>query len=278
VSQAPSPYEFHDIIEFLKASFDHKRSADKDFSLRSLSKQIGISVSMLPLILARRRGLSLETLDKIISAFSFADHEAVYLRSLRSLSEATDQNERLAALKRVQRANNYREHAPKEFETFQFLSKWYLPAIRELVGLEDFSPDPLWIQKRLRRRVSIKDIRSGWDFLVKHGFIAQGHDGRWHFPEGKTVECMGGVYKLSLGSFHKSMLNMAAESIEELTRDERDVQGFAIAVDDAGFEKVKDLITEFYAKVVECTSKTSKRKKVVYLGSVLFPLSKEKKT
>jgi uncharacterized protein (TIGR02147 family) len=273
----PSPYQFHDVREYLKEIFKYKKSEISSFSLRGFGLGAGLSSAHLTLIMSGRRSLTADVLEKLLPSLGVADHEAVYIRSLRDLSEATTQKDRLVALKKVQRSLNYREQAPAEFETYQYLSKWYLPAMRELAVADGFKPDPKWIQKRLRRRVALSSIRKGWDFLVKHGFVEKGAGGRWVFPENKMINCMGGVMRLSMGTHHQDMLQMAVESIEELPREQRDIQGFTIAADVATFDKVRELLNETFTKIESLTRNNQNRKQVIYVGSVLFPLTDDGK-
>ena len=97
------------------------------------------------------------------------------------------------------------------------MTSWYNVAIRELAALPNFQFDARWIQGQLRETLPLEQIEKALSFLEKNGFLSRTAP----FISKKPIECMGGVFTLSLGTFHRQMLNQISESIESVPRDER---------------------------------------------------------
>lgn len=60
-----------------------------------------------------------------------------------------------------------------EAGSFEYLSKWYHAAIREMVLLDGFREDPSWIVRKLKGLVTDKEIKESIALLLSLGLVAR---------------------------------------------------------------------------------------------------------
>nr|BFD61125.1 hypothetical protein CKG001_32320 [Bdellovibrio sp. CKG001]BFD64588.1 hypothetical protein BdHM001_32690 [Bdellovibrio sp. HM001] len=275
VVKRPLIQEYHDYLEFLKDWVEYLKDREKGFSLRQVAKEAGMASGYLPMCFARKRKLSRRALAKLKPHLKMTPKEERYLDLLQVIAESEDPKERVQALTGLQKLRDYKESNRHELEVHQYLSKWYFVAIRELVNLPEFSADPVWIQQKLRGRVSQKEVEDALDFLLKFGFVDKDSDGKYKVIQ-KQLDCHEGVFKISLGEFHRQMLDWAKTSIEEVPRAERLLLGHTAALTKGQFEAVQTILRDALASLEKVDAADADPTGEVYhIELAAFPLTKK---
>lgn len=281
----PNVFFFHDYRDFLKHFFEFVKS-ERRLSLRALAKQLNVSVSGLSMILSRKRNLQEDLATQILEVLKLSDSEKTYFFELMKISDSDSFEERSKALQKIQSFKSYRQSNSKELEVFTYLSKWYYVAIREMTALPDFQLDVAWIQQRLQVKVAAHEIQEAIEFLLNNQYIAVDEQGRVQKPE-VQLNCISGVYRLSLGEYYRQMFDLAANAFEQVPREERNFMSHTVAVPEESVPELLELITKFTERIVsrlesKSVSKSdasarakSKKKRVYHFGLQAFPLSKK---
>lgn len=272
----PNIFAYHDYRALLKDWLAYLKASQSSFSIRKLSKQVEIAVGYIPMVLSGSRKLSTSTLIRLAPALGLTNRERNFLEVLVLLGDAETQEERLVALERMKRFPLYRKNNINETEVLQYLTHWYYVAIREMAALPDFRPEPEWIRSRLKVKVELKEIDKALKFLVDHKYLELRPDGSVRPPE-KTIDCLGGIYKIALTQMHREMLALAAKSIENTPSTERAILGHTFAVDEAKYEEAKRILNEAFEKVRDLSRGASSGKTVYHMEIVFFPLTKRSK-
>ncbi|MCM2323377.1 MAG: TIGR02147 family protein [Oligoflexia bacterium] len=270
--ERPDVFRYHDYREFLADWLAYLKKLQPGFSLRLLSRQAGLASGYLPMVLSGKRPLSSKALAKLLGVLDFSRAERSYLESLLSLGTSGTQELRLDALERMKRFRSYRELNPREIEVYEYLTRWYYVAIREMAALPGFQADPLWIQARLKSRVPLKELKTALEFLVSNGYLAVEPDGSARPPE-KILDCLGGVYRVALAQFHQDMLELASASIENTPSAERSLLGHTFALDEKGLARAKEILGEALEKLRALEKEGSGNDAVYHAELALFPLT-----
>lgn len=274
VVKKPNIEKYHDYLEFLKDWIDYLKEQKRGFSLRKVAKEAGIASGYLPMCFKRERKLSATAFEKIKPHLQLSAKEERYLDLLRIIAESEIPKERVQALTDLQKLKDYKATNRSELEVHQYLSRWYYVAIREMVNMPEFDGSPEWIQSRLRGRISQKEIEEALQFLTQYGFI-QRNKGKYAVAT-KQLDCHEGVYKLSLGEFHRQMLDWAKASIEETPRDERLLLGHTAVLNAEQFEKIRNILRSAVADIESVDNKPQDSKTEVYhIELAAFPLTKK---
>lgn len=244
-------------------------------STRQVAIASGVSESYLSMVISGQRRLSLEQLNKIVPALELERSEASYLSWLITVADADSPDEQLAALKKIQRFRRYRNLNPLEIETYRYLQNWYHVAIRELAQLPDFRLDPKWIQRSLRYKVSLTEVKQAVAFLIEFGFLSVDQEGKFIRPE-KSIACKTGVLKPALARFHGEMLQLAAASLTEVPSEERNISAFTGALPADKMVEAQRILEEARAKIVALAGDSEGSADTVYhFGFLAFPLSRK---
>ncbi len=270
----PDIYRYHDYREFLKDWFRYLKENHKGFSLRNLSKKAGISAGYLPMVLAGSRHLSLKALSRLMPELDLKRAERSYLENLVTLGSTDSLSVRTEALEKMKRYRAYQKSNPREIEVYQYLTHWYYVAIREMAVTPGFKADPEWIQQQLRVPVALKEIKDALEFLLKNGYIRISPEGT-AVPPDKDVDCMGGVYRVALGQFHREMFTLAAQSIENTSSEQRTILGHTFAIRPEDFEKAREILNESLDKIRALGHTSQAPDSVYHMEIALFPLTKK---
>lgn len=267
----PEVVDHHDYRIFLKEWFAYLEQSDREFSLRGLARKAKLGVSTLSMILNRQRSLSNNTFARLKDHLQLTPIELTHLQLLRDIEEAPTPELRAELVSRMQRRPEYQRRHPKEFETYRYLSHWYYVVIREMSGLPGFEPTVAWIQPRLREPLTAPEIEEALSFLTKHGFIDQSQSG----APPKNLDCLGGVYKLGLGKFHKEMLAKAAESIDTVPSEDRLILGHTFAIPEHSQTQAKAILLEALQRLEALGQASTGADQVVHVELTLVPFTKK---
>jgi uncharacterized protein (TIGR02147 family) len=270
-NQRPKVVDYHDYREFLKELFAYLESHQDGFSLRQLARDAQVGVSTLSMVLSAQRGLSRAMFEKLRPFLPLSESDLKHFELLRDMAEAPTPEARARVVGKLQSRRDYRARHPQEFETFNYLTSWYHVAVREMAALPDFQWDPQWIQARLRGKVALDDIAEALKFLECHGFISRGQTG----VKQKNLDCMGGVYRIALGAFHKEMLGQVASAIDTVTRDERHILGHTLAIAEKDLARAKTILDEALKKIEALSDSAVKPDTIYHVALGVVPLTKK---
>jgi len=275
-SKRPDIFRYHDHRKFLADLVAHLKLSQPGFSLRSLAQKAGLAVGYVSMVLGGTRTLSNEALEKMARPLGLSAAEKTHLELLRLLGESDSQEVRVSALERIQKFGAYQRTNPKESETYRYLTNWVNVAIREMVSLQDFRADPEWIVERLRNRVSQKEVEESIKFLAENRYIEVLPGKKATLPK-KNLDCIGDVFSVVLGQFHREMFRLAAQSYDNAKQEERDIQGQTIAIAEQDWPELKKILSDTLDKIGELEKRPGAKEAVYHIAFSAFPLTKPKK-
>ncbi|MBC7754383.1 MAG: DUF4423 domain-containing protein [Moraxellaceae bacterium] len=270
----PSIYQFHDPILFLNEWFIYLKKLKTQFTINDLAKKSEISPANLSLILSRKRPLTEKSFQKMINLIHLDSTEKKYLNHLRIIDQSENSELRMEALNQIVKICKNKSLNSNDYKVFEYLTKWYYVAIFEMFNLDQMQLDPNWIQKKLIKKISLLEIEQCIEFLKVHGYVTQNKNGKWQQVEAH-MDCRDGIFKLSLGEFHRQMLNLASYSIDAVKREDRFIMGQTMALSKEDFMKVKEIVESAILQINEVNKNTKKRTEIYQIEIATFPLAFE---
>jgi uncharacterized protein (TIGR02147 family) len=270
----PSIFRYHDYRAFLRDWFSWAK-ADKraELSMRSVAKLSGLAVGLLPMVLAGRRSLSQQTLRRLQPHLGLQSAERKHLELLWEIGESEDPTHRLESLRRLQKSAEYKRENPIDVDAHEYLSRWTNIAIHELAQIDGFSNDPSWIQGRLGFAATLSEVKASLEFLHRAGFLVE-EAGKPSRPKQRELDCTEGVFKISLGAFHRQALDLAARSIDDFSREERDLQGHTFSLRRRDFDKIKHILSEALNEIQKMAASESDAEEVYHVEMAAFPVTR----
>lgn len=263
-----------DYRAYLRAVYLHKKQHQPGFSYRWFSRRAKMkSPNFLKLVIEGKRNLTANSIEQFVGALELGTKEADFFRDLVAFNQASTPEERNRYFSRICKHRKYRSVKKLEHNTFEYLSHWYYPAIRELVGCKEFREDPAWIGRCLEPNISSTQVRHAIEVLLKLGVLKRDASGRLVQAE-PLLSTGPEVRSLAVGNFHRQMMQQAALSIVAVAPNEREISGTTVALSKGGFEMFKRKIQELRRELLELSANETEPTKVVQFNFQAFPLAR----
>jgi len=271
-------YEYLDYRQFLRDAYADLKARQRGFSYRWFARRAGMSSpNFLKLVIDGQRNLTARSGEQFATALGLNTQETSFFRELIAFNQASTAAEKNEHYQRIGAYRRHRAVRRLERSTFEYLSRWYYPAIRELVSCPSFREDPAWIARQLQPRISAAQARKAIDVLLKLGVLERDDSGTLH--QGEPLLSTGPeVQSLAVGNFHRQMMERAAQSIELIEREKREISGVTVALSAKGFEMFKAKIQELRAELLELSAEEREATRVVQFNFQAFPLAEIEET
>ena len=263
-------FEFHDYRDFLSHVLKDLKKNEK-VSMRKISSNIGTTAANLSMVVNGKRKLTFELADKFTSFLKMNKQEENYLKNLIILNDSSDILAKYDAYRKMKRNYAYKEEHANSLESFKYLSNWYNVVIRELVETKGFCWDAKHIQNRLPKKIPLKSVKVAMDFLVKNNFVSI-ENGVAKID--KNLDCIGGVYKLSLSKFHDEMMKITVDSIYEVESENRCILGHTIALSEKEYHQATELLNEALGKIKKLGRDGQDKDEVYHFTLSTVPVSR----
>ena len=269
----PDIFNYLDYREYLRDYYDTAKHAVPAFSYRYFSRRAGFSSpNYLKLVMDGTRGLTDDSTRKMIKGLALDEDEARFFANLVAFDQADGAEQKNAAFEQVSASQRFRQARRIDHSMFEYLSKWYLPAIREMAARDDFREDPVWIADQLFPPITKSQASQALDLLFELGLLIR-EDGR--VSRGEPTWTTGHeVRSLAIGNYHRQMLEQAAASIEAVPRELRDLSALTVVIDRETVTELKERVHAFRESLIERCESAEGRELVYQIGVQLFPLSR----
>ncbi|MGE0171392.1 MAG: TIGR02147 family protein [Oligoflexales bacterium] len=271
-----SPTSFIDYKAFLQSIYTHLKNQNEKYSFKAFAVDMGFSEStIMHQIVQGYRPLTLKTAKKIADALDLSGTDKKYFEALVEFSNAKtvgDKEElftKMIDLKSNVLASEY------DKACLEYFSEWFHPVVRELVGWKDFQYDPMWIADTIQPRIRPQQAKKSLELLEQLNLIAfdKAKD-RW-VQTSQRISTGSQVRGIAFMRYHQMMIDLAKTSLDRFASKERNVTALTVSVDEAAYQKIKLIVEETNAKVMQIADECGNVDNVYQLNIQLFPFSKK---
>lgn len=270
-------FGYTDYRKFLKDFYEARKNGPRGYSFRAFSKAAGFSSpNLLKLVIDGERNISREAGEKFCKALGLSGPAAEYFLTLVEFNQSRSDALKQTHFDQLKKLTPYKNRRDLGEDTFQYLSHWIYPVVREMVQLKEFRDDPYWIARNLVMDATVQDISSAIRFLLKAGFIRKAADGGYETSD-NMVSSPDEVANLAVRNFHRQMLDQAKSSLEKLAVDEREFNALTLTLPESGLKELKAKIKQFVREVHEWAVQEAESKSsdaIVQLNLQMYPHSK----
>lgn len=249
----PSVFDYRDYRTFLGDWLAFKKRVQPTYSRAIFAKKSGLaSHTLLGMVIRGERNLTHKTVRAFARALELTGNQVQFFEALVLFNQAdnpVDQTYYLGLLTQAAPAGEGKESLRRLNDYSEYLSHWSHHVIRELVVMPQFRPDPVWISKKLQRRVTPQQAETAWQRLVNLGFVAE-KDGRWVMTSSKLITEPHRP-SLLVQEFHETYLQHAAESIRKQPMNEREFGWVTFALPANEVEVIKEKVRAFWKELLE---------------------------
>lgn len=268
----PDVFDFLDYRAYLR-EFYRRRKENTAFSYRAFSMRAKLgSPNYLKLVMDGERNLTTAMAKRFAQACGLSGQGASFFVELVSFGQAETMDERNESYTRLKRFVQYREANQLQMAQDEYHSKWYLPAIRELVLADDFREDPEWIAARLTPRIKPAEARQALQILLQLEMLVPDADGR--LRQGTPHVTTGAeTASLHMVNYHRTMMRLASEALERVDHAQRDISSVTLCLGPDGLDTIKRAVVRFRRELLKLSELETHPAQVVQVNFQLFPLS-----
>lgn len=269
----PDVFGYLDFRAYLRDWFDAKKLNNPRFSHRLFARKAGQRLpSAMLQVMEGRRNLTPASADGVVVALGLDAEESEFFQALVRMVCADDLALRDRAMEQVRATRRFREARRLDSSAIEYLSRWYLPAIRELAACDAFRPDPEWIAGALTPPIRIDQAQDALDLLFELGLLRKEADGRVR-PAEASVVTPHEIAGLAVRQYHLGMIDRARDALAYPASD-RHLCGVTVAIPDAMIPRLKKELDAFQERILElCDGASGDRSVVVQCNLQLVPLS-----
>ena len=271
----PRPDDYSDYRAYLRAMTTYLKDTRPHFSYRYFSRIAGFSSpNFLKLVAEGQRNLTPASIPKFAKGLGLDERERESFETLVLLTHAPNDFERNRYYQRL-RKNHRGDSEARRMEAAQFdvYSSWWVLPVRELLLHPDFQPDPRWIASRLRPRIKPQEAKLALELLERIGLIARDEEGRLR-PSDTNISTGPRVRSLAVRNFHRAMMTLAAEALETVPIDARDITGLTLSLTPAQYQDVRARVEKFRREILDLVGTPQDGADIYQLSFQLFPLTR----
>ncbi|MBN1654436.1 MAG: TIGR02147 family protein [Deltaproteobacteria bacterium] len=268
-------FEYRNYRAFLR-DFYQREKANKTLSLRSFSQRAGLrSPNYLKLVMDGDRNLSPQVASRFAKACNLHADAVDYFCDLVAFNQARSALERARYYDRLRKYNRYRKVYRLDDAHARYHSRWYIPAIRELVVRKDFQQDPKWIARTMMPNISPKEAVEAIKILSELGLLVRDKKGRLRQNE-PSVSTAEGPLGYHIVTYHHAMLERAADALERVPREDRDIASVTLCLSQKKMQQLKAHLERFRFEIIEMYEPDENPERVVQVNFQMFPLTVKK--
>ena len=274
----PSVYDYVDHVKYMNDMVEFLKKETKVFSYRYFAKKSGFaSQSTLKFFLEGKRCLTSDSIHKVCKGFSLDTTEAKFFESLVKLNQESSNEKKTKHFEEMLKIQKKKKLRLISSDQYEYFSKWYNPAIRELVRCKDFQGDPKWIASRIFPMISVIEARESLRLLERLGLIQKDVTGKY-IQTDRAVTTERELLSMVARNFHREMGHRAVESLDTIPKDRRDFSGITFGLPASLVQKLKDKLNEFREELNSTLGSLEEETDEVYhLNIQLFPLTKKER-
>lgn len=271
-----SIFNYEDPAQFLRDSWDKKKTVNKKFTVRSWANQLGISShGSFYQMVQGKRPLPKKYIQVISSSLSLGAKESLYLETLIDFKGAKTIEHREYYSKRLQEIAPGKRLSFYEIESFNYLKNPLNGAIIELTTLKDFVSDVSWIQKRLTISATIPEIQRSIKLMIELGLLQQDKDEKLKRTNAH-IYTKQDLTNEALQEYHKNVLKLGTEQISKQDVTKREYNASAFGIRKKDLPKIKEEIRTFLNDLISKYEPTNQSADEIYqLGIQFFALTQK---
>lgn len=272
--ERPDIFSFLDYRAYLDQWLAWRKSVNHRVSHRAIARRVGErSPSFLADVIKGRRNLTAVRRDALSGVLDLDDEESHFFTLLVAFDQAGDLDEKQRVWERVAGTKRFRAARRLDGDSYAYLTRWFYPAVRELVRRKDFQEDAEWIAGQLRPRISTDEAQDALDALWNLGMLQRDEDGTISQAEG-SIATPRQVQGMAVHGYHRGMLQRAREGIGTLPPAERHFVGVTVCIPETLVPRLKRELDEFASWILDlCEQEGDDAERVYQVNFNFVPLS-----
>ena len=271
----PRIENYTDYRKFLKDYYALRKKQSRHYTYRNFCDAAGLkSPSLYIEVVKGKRNLTNGTLEAFIRGLKLNKQQARFFTALVNYNQSKDAKAQQTYLEMMRGCKPSIEQAMVMSDQYEYYSKWYHSAIREIACTLDWHEDFSLLAKALEPAIRKTEARASIQLLLKLGFIKKTPDGRYHQVDA-NITSGSEVRSVAVRKLNEDLAGMGKDAIEKYDPKERDISSMIAGVSAKSYPQIKREIQEFKQRVMQIVDEDTVTERVYNINIQLFPLSKQ---
>lgn len=269
-------FEYTDYRLFLKVWLENKKKETKIYSHRFIADKIGLkSGGHISLILTGKANLSGRTIENFAQLIKLDPQESIYFKYMVLFNQAKEYREQKACFDKMLEFKGSKVRII-DTDQYEYFSKWYYSAIREILAVVDFSGDYKALGMQLIPPITSTEVRDAIELLERLDMIQEDDQGVFKSTE-KIISTGPQVQGLYLNEHILNILGLAQDAIQRIPVGEKYNSWISMAIEESSFLKIVEELRQTRKRILKIVEKDKKPTRVFHLNLNLFPFSQKQK-
>ncbi len=264
-------FDYFDYQEYLRDVYAFRKKQDSYFTYRFIASKLNIDHAYVVKVLQGQRHVSLKTAASFSKLLKHNKRQQEYFELLVLFSKAKANSEIKHYFEKLL---TYIEVSPLKIEghKFEFYQKWYYTAIRELIGISGFDGNYQKLASQTVPAISISQAKKSIQLLLKLKLITKNSDGSYSLSS-RFITPSEKVQPLAIREFQKETIKLAAEALDNIPKEERDISTLTLSLSAQGLEKMKASLTNFRQELMRIANQDENVNRAYQINLQLFPIT-----
>lgn len=269
-----SIFTFSDYREYLQAFVSRRKEQARSFSVRGFLQRAGIgSPSFLNQVIGGKRNLTELTISRLCKAMPLSGPEAEYFRALVHFCQSHTSEEKQLHYQRMREVAGAAKVKTVGEASYGYYEKWYIPVLRELLCMHPQPENYAEIARLLSPPVPVSEVKQAARRLVELGFLTRQENGTYRQTD-PLLSTGFAVQSMAIRQFNKQMVELAAESLDQVPVTERNITGVTMALSPESYRQITEEIRSLQDRILALAEKEDQANRVYQMNVMLFPVSK----
>ena len=268
--------DYSDPKQFLQAVYAALKGLDPQYSYQLFSEDLGLGSANAHGIISGKRSLTEKTAERIANALGLLSVQKKYFLALVKEYRAKSRSVRESAFS--SRLELKSRILPTELDRAKlaFFEHWYHAAILEMLRLPECQGRAEWLYDHMMPSVSKQKIDESIELLKSLSYVSIDNESGRLIPTDATISTGNEVLGLALHSYHRQMLGLSVDALDQLPRDKRDISATTMTVSRRLGDQLRDEINALRKKFLQLSAAETQPEEVYQLNIQLFSLVKKK--
>lgn len=253
IKSQPQFDSFKDFFEYNLKEGSLDRNGKKVLTLQELAEKLGYnSASTLSMVAKGQRLPSNSLLEALFQEWKVSSEERERIRLNLEIEKRKKKGKPVFNL--ASRFNDLAPYHKIDLTGFKLIRDWYVMVVKLLVsgrGFKDLDGDHVAISRRLRKKVSPKQVKDALGLLEEAGMLKRDTRSGKLKPVAENTETTHEISSEAIRENHRGMMNRALEALEEQSVAQRQFNSVALQFDSENLPLAKKRILDFVKRFNE---------------------------
>ncbi len=267
-------FEYIDYRKLLKDLYEARKAEKNIFSYRFIAQKVGFSSpGFFTNILRGKRNISSEMIFRFAELFKFNKAQTEYFELLVQFDQAKNHNQKKFYFEKIL-ASKRSKIATVDAQHYEFYSKWYYTAVREVLDVYSFDGNDFKeLAKMVAPPISPAEAKKAVTFLESAGFIHKNESGIYEQTE-PFITTGYEARSVAITNFQLAAADLAKEAVDRFERDQRSISTVTFSLSKQGYETIEERLKTFRRELLEIARADKDRDRIYHINFHVFPMSR----